>query len=994
MLNRIVLLCLVILTTYPYTYSLGAGREPRNQFAPGEGITKEQPRRPSKIYESTSGYVDGMRGRGGLAEESSNADSKKQRRKPIELKQSNREPLRKLEQEKALARTRMQRHEWDLAVSTLERALETATKLRDTDEIAALQELVQEARQKALLAKTGKPESPGEITNEIGMKMVIVPAGTFTMGSSRSDRRRIQNDWGIAQDLVDREGPSHRVRIGNPFLIGKYEVTAGQFKQFVDETGYKTVAETKGWGWIYDESKKHWIKKSGASWVNPGYEVWEDDPVTVVSQADADAFCQWLSKKDGRKYSLPTEAQWEYAARGGKDGERFPWGDAYPDGGKLNTADRRSPVPWADRTVDDQHSHPAPVGSYEPNDFRLYDMMGNVWELCSDKYSARAYAGSESGIVEDPSGPARGKNIVVRGGNWAFGPAIARNAFRAGVPPDLAADVSGFRVTAEAQPGDTPLKKETLESVAKGPVSGRDVSRLVHEVKNLAATGKRIEARRLVEKISAHRTSNPDTLENPNSFVQDVLNSVIDLTAAKNAQSFTNSLGMEMIRIPAGAFVMGSSEADIAWAITTLAQGQPLSLENEYPFHKVRISRPFLISSTEVTVGQFRKFVEETGYVTDAEDMGGGQVFDTREGRFEREAGTNWKKPGWKVTSDQPVTMVSYNDAQAFAEWLSAKEKVPYKLPTEAQWEYAARGGLPMAQFPWGDDLQDGRRANFADRNTDFEWRDRNADDGYKYVAPVGSYEPNGFGLYDMAGNVLEWVRDYYGEDYYRYTPEIDPEGPGHGENRVTKGGEWTFGPVNLRCAFRGWSRPDLAFYNTGFRVAIELSNPLRTVHFADDFLTRKWVPGSDHRAVAEAVAREKERQPEIVSVKTTPSTKPTIPDAPQVRGLRILSFSPKSDGRKAGLQKGDVIIEYHGTGELTSDKFLALTAKTRRERIRPILVFIRDGYEHSVRVARGFLGITILDTNLRGPFKKKTPLRRSPDRKRKEKTTKPLDWT
>ncbi len=157
-----------------------------------------------------------------------------------------------------------------------------------------------------------------------------------------------------------------------------------------------------------------------------------------------------------------------------------------------------------------------------------------------------------------------------------------------------------------------------------------------------------------------------------------------------------------MVRIPAGSFVMGSSEADIAWAMTTLAQGQPVSLENEHPFHKVRISRPFWMAATEVTVGQFKAFVNDTGYVTDAEDEKGGQVFNSQTNRFEKKDGSSWKNPGWKIADDQPVAMVSYNDAQAFTEWLTAKEKLPYKLPTEAQWEYAACGGLPMAQFPWG----------------------------------------------------------------------------------------------------------------------------------------------------------------------------------------------------------------------------------------------------------------------------------------------------
>ena len=112
--------------------------------------------------------------------------------------------------------------------------------------------------------------------------------------------------------------------------MGKYDVTVGQFKKFVAETGYKTVAEKQGWGWVYDENKKHWTKKTGAAWNNPGIEISDDYPATLVCHADAEAFCDWLSRKDNRRYYLPTEAQWEYAARGGKEGERFPWGNDYP----------------------------------------------------------------------------------------------------------------------------------------------------------------------------------------------------------------------------------------------------------------------------------------------------------------------------------------------------------------------------------------------------------------------------------------------------------------------------------------------------------------------------------------------------------------------------------------------------------------------------------------------------------------------------------------
>ncbi len=986
------LISLFVLTIGLCSYVPGIAPETRAQTPSSSVSEMDRETSSSKVYEAVSGYIKGMRGKTNQRDETPTSKPKERSRRSVTATPTDPEPRRILDTEKTLARTRLQRQEWDLAVSSLERALEAASKLSNEQETNEIQEKLQIARQRAARVSDGVPQSPGEVRNAVGMKMVVIPSGTFIMGTSRAERRRIQNVWSISEDLVNREGPAHMVRISRPFLIGKYEVTAGQFKKFVEETGYRTVAETQGWGWVYDKAKKHWVKQRGASWVNPGYEVWEDDPVTLVCKADAEAFCQWLSRKDGLKYSLPTEAQWEYAARGGKDGKRFPWGDEYPDGTKLNIADRRSPVPWADRTVDDRHGGPAPVGSYSPNDFWLYDMMGNVWELCSDKYTSNEYRRRGSKISEDPEGPKKGKEIVVRGGNWAFGPAIARNAFRTGVSPDMTADTLGFRVVAEALPGDNRLARDRKEKTTEDFAASGDLSALLAEIKRLVAAGKRLEARRLVEKIKPQNVANQNGRSDTTSYTREVLSTMIDVFEDKGTESFTNALGMKMIRIPSGAFVMGSSESDIAWAMMTLAQGQPLSLENEYPFHKVRISRPFYMSSTEVTVGQFQKFVDETGYVTDAEDAGGGQVFNTRDGQFEAKPGSTWKNPGWKISPDQPVTMVSYNDAQAFAEWLTAKEKLPYKLPTEAQWEYAARGGIPMAQFPWGDDLQDGRRANFADRNTDFEWRDNNADDGYKYVAPVGSYEPNGYGLYDMAGNVLEWVRDYYGEDYYRYSPEVDPAGPGHGENRVTKGGEWTFGPVNLRCAFRGWSRPDLAFYNTGFRLIVEIGNSIRPVHFADDYLTKKWVPGQDQRTVAEAVAKAKEHQPKVAATKPVGSLKTMVPEGPLVPGVKILSFTPKSDGEKAGLRKGDVIIEYHGMGDLTTEKFLALTLETRKKRVKPLLVFVRDGHEYAVRVDRGFLGIAVMDTTLRGPFKKAAPRRGTTPEDNKR--TKPLDWT
>lgn len=959
------------------------------------GGTDSDTSTPAKLYQAVTGYLSGIRGQDKPEPRRTQRPPNPPAPQPVKTSPSSTPSAKSIfEKEAARADLLFQRKDWDEAVTSLERALKAAEKMETVVDTAPLQDKLRQARYEIASAVGAPPTTLGEILNSIGMKMILIRPGTFVMGSSDAEIRELAFDWNVETDLVEPEQPAHTVRINQIYFIGKYEVTVAQFRRFVEETGHVTVAEKQGWGWVFDRDKKGWIKQPGASWKNPGFPVRDDHPVTLVAYTDAEAFCEWLSKKDGRRYYLPTEAQWEYAARGGKPEKRFPWGDRYPDGGLLNTADRESPVPWADRTIIDGFPRVAPVGGYEPNDFWLYDMAGNVWEFCYDNYSEREYENTEKKITEDPFGPRRGKKRVVRGGNWAFGPLIARNAFRFGLEPDVPIDINGFRVAAVASDSELRAFNEANSESDSAPTPNESIVDIVNRIKNLVARGKRLEARRLAEKALAETSPSPTGNPDDRRVLEVLLTSLIDTGEDERSHSFTNSLGLNMIRIPSGSFVMGSSESDIAWAMTVLAQGQPVSLENEYPFHKVRISRPFFISSTEVTVGMFRTFVEETGYVSDAEADGTGQVFDTEEGRFEVKEGATWRNPGWDIEDSQPVVLVSHNDAQAFCDWLTAREKLPYKLPTEAQWEYAARGGIPMAPFPWGDALPDGEKANFADKNTDFEWSDEYADDGYQYVAPVGSYAPNNFGLYDMAGNVLEWTRDHYGEDYYRFTPEVDPEGPKHGEYRVTKGGEWTFGPVNLRCAFRGWSRPELSFYNTGFRVVVDLAETRRRVAFTEDFLTREWSPGPDQREVAQAVARHLERTGKREFRRESKSTQQVeIPAEPPIQGVRILQVTPKSDARDAGMQVNDVIIEYDGTRNLTSDLFLALTKRTKEERTRPMVVFVRDGFEYSVRTAPGFLGVTVMNTRVRGPFKK--PREKKPEQRRQRRDSdESLDWT
>ncbi|NLP10028.1 SUMF1/EgtB/PvdO family nonheme iron enzyme [bacterium] len=164
-----------------------------------------------------------------------------------------------------------------------------------------------------------------------------------------------------------------------------------------------------------------------------------------------------------------------------------------------------------------------------------------------------------------------------------------------------------------------------------------------------------------------------------------------------------------------------------------------------------------------------------------------------------------------------PVVGITWHDAEAYASWCGKR------LPTEAEWEYASRGGLAGKDYPWGDGLPGPGQANFAAKESDMEWRVVHVADGYRFTSPVNHYTPNGFGLYDMAGNVWQWCSDWYQEDYYTHSPAVNPQGPDQGVEKVLRGGCWHSPFIDLRCSRRihspGW--PGMS--NIGFRCVQDL---------------------------------------------------------------------------------------------------------------------------------------------------------------------------
>jgi formylglycine-generating enzyme required for sulfatase activity len=289
---------------------------------------------------------------------------------------------------------------------------------------------------------------------------------------------------------------------------------------------------------------------------------------------------------------------------------------------------------------------------------------------------------------------------------------------------------------------------------------------------------------------------------------------------------------MKMVLLPPGEFLMGSSDEQVEAAIKKAIErndeqwAQDRIRNAERPQHKVVLTKPLAISATEVTIGQFRQFIEVTKYTTLADTLGGdsGGTDPNNPGNKDH----TWRSPGYSVNDESPVTQVTWFDAAAFCNWLCEQEKLPpsyhedahdgwvllpgttgYRLPTEAQWEYACRAGT-TTQYSFGDDP-----AELAE----YGWYAQNSGGGAR---GVGLKLPNPFGLYDMHGNVEEWCADWLDDNWYGTSPASDPKGPPAGSRRVIRGGHWRSSGSYCRSAFRADHHglvPTSRSSSIGFRV-------------------------------------------------------------------------------------------------------------------------------------------------------------------------------
>jgi formylglycine-generating enzyme required for sulfatase activity len=280
---------------------------------------------------------------------------------------------------------------------------------------------------------------------------------------------------------------------------------------------------------------------------------------------------------------------------------------------------------------------------------------------------------------------------------------------------------------------------------------------------------------------------------------------VLKIVLDKQGREITNSLGMNFVLINPGSFTMGSPDE-----------------EHDEVNHKVTLTKPFYLQATEVTVGQFRRFVTATGHKTEAE-KGGGCWVSTKNGGWKIEKNSYWDDPGsWNTHTNRqmdkhPVTCVSWNDAISFIHWLNKRDGKTYRLPSEAEWEYAARAGS-TTPFAFGKCLSSDH-ANFGSVGPEFS----NCKDVFRINRnmPVlsGQLSPNTWGIYNMHGNVSEWCKDWYGS--YPSKPVRDPTGPSAGTERVIRGGHWRASAYASRSARRISFKPDFASDVIGFRLVM-----------------------------------------------------------------------------------------------------------------------------------------------------------------------------
>ena len=635
---------------------------------------------------------------------------------------------------------------------------------------------VDEAR--LLRAAASKVRQIGQVFRDCDHcpELVVVPPDTYLMGSPVSEEGRDED-----------EGPRHRVVMRKAFAIGTTEVTRGEYARFVREAGLSGDDSCRTF------EGERWDLRSGRDWRDPGYHQTDRHPAVCVNWDEAHRYVAWLSRETGREYRLPSESEWEYAARGGTDTSRH-WGEGtrfqcwYANGADLALKERHRDREKDIASCRDRYVYTSPVKQFAKNEFGLFDLLGNVWEWTAD-CGNRGY-GEAPG---DGSGWMRGECglRVLRGGSWYSEPSSLRSANRLLNEVGLRNGNVGFRVartltSAERPTHDAEAAIAAADDETFRHASTRDIVEAYDEYLALYPNGRHTERARRSRDRAFGRLPSGGTFR--------------DCADCP-----------EMAVVPPGSFAMGSPPDE---------KGR---YGDEGPVREVALGESFAVGTREVTRRQYASFVRESGYA------GGDTCWVYEQGKWKDRTDRSWRDPGYGQTGDHPAVCVSWTDALAYVEWVSRKTGAAYRLPSEAEWEYAARGGTIAARH-WNEDPKNEkqcRHANGADQTAKRHEAGltlvASCEDGYLTTSPVGRYEANAFGLRDVLGNAWEWTKDCWNESHRNAPGDGRAREGGDCSRRVLRGGSWSSFPQFLRSANRHRNASDRRVNDIGFRVVRRL---------------------------------------------------------------------------------------------------------------------------------------------------------------------------
>ena len=575
-------------------------------------------------------------------------------------------------------------------------------------------------------------------------ELVVVPAGTFMMGSPSSEEGR-----------SDAEGPRHRVTIGGSVAVGMYEVTFAEWDACVGAGGcggYRP--DDEGWG----HGKR---------------------PVINVSWEDSQGYVRWLSGRTGKEYRLLSESEWEYAARADTAAP-------FHFGARISTsqANYDRDYTYGFGRTGENLRQTAEVGTFEANSFGLHDVHGNVWEWVEDCWNDR-YEGAPSDGSAWERGDCSGR--LVRGGSWYDEPGELRSASRYPVTTGTRDRYLGFRVARTLTTYRSGRHAEEAERLqlqeqarddeafmraqSEGTATAYGTYLRTYGSGRYAAEARRLQAQAVEPKRvgSVFR----DCEECP-----------------------------EMVIVPAGTFMMGAPSSE---------EGRS---DSEGPRHQVTIGDPLAVGVYEVTKGEFGAFVRAT-----TERAMGDTCLTWEDGKWEIRRGRTWLDPGYRQTDREPVVCVSWEDAQGYVRWLSGRTGKEFRLLSESEWEYAARGGT-ATPFHFGSTIstsQANYNGNYRNGNGHWgEYRERTVE--------VGRFAANSFGLHEVHGNVWEWVEDCWNDSYEAAPSDGSAWERDYCDLRVLRGGSWDSSPRFLRSAHRNGSEPGNRTVRIGFRVARTLT--------------------------------------------------------------------------------------------------------------------------------------------------------------------------